>query len=189
MSCVSLRPPLACAVVQFQETLEAEQARFIHRSVPTAALGSVLTAALVVVIFRAVVSERLLYTWFCGFLVLATIRGFAWFRFRRVIFGPETSRSWLRQATISSLASGALWGTGALFLFPEGQLIYQYTFAVALIFIGVACLFSYGPHNPTFLAFFVPTIAPGVVGMAMQGGVIQNAFAIGLMMISFVLLL
>ncbi|MEJ1963357.1 MAG: hypothetical protein WDO56_18065 [Gammaproteobacteria bacterium] len=109
--------------------------------------------------------------------------------FARVEFDATTSRRWLRQATVSALLSGVLWGAGALFLYPEGQLVYQYTFAVALIFMAMACLFSYGPHYPTFLAFFLPSIVPGVIGMATQGGAPQNAFAIGLFVMSIVLLL
>jgi signal transduction histidine kinase/ActR/RegA family two-component response regulator len=174
--------------MQFQESLEAEQARFIHRSVPTAALGGLLVVILVVIVFRNVVDERLLQAWLGAFVVLTAVRAFGWYRFRHVTFGPATSRRWLREATLGSFAAGALWGVGALFLYPEGRIVYQYTFAVALFFMAMACLFSYGPHNRTFLAFFVPTLVPGIVGMAMQGGAEQQAFAIGLALISCVLL-
>jgi signal transduction histidine kinase/CheY-like chemotaxis protein len=174
--------------VQFQESLEAEQARFIHRTVPNAALGSLFVVSLVVIVFRAVVPERALYAWLGAFLLLTLLRVPGWLKFRGVQFGPGTSRRWLREASIASFASGALWGVGSLFLFPEGQLTYQYTFAVALIFMAVACLFSYGPHYPTFLAFFVPSILPGVIGMAAQGQTPQNAFAVGLCVMSVIVL-
>ena len=174
--------------VQFQESLEAEQARFVHRTVPNAAIGGLFVVSLVVIVFRAVVPERALYAWLGAFVLLTLLRVPGWLRFRRVQFGPGTSRRWLREASIASFASGALWGVGSLFLFPEGQLTYQYTFAVALIFMAVACLFSYGPHFPTFLAFFVPSILPGVIGMAAQGQTQQNAFAAGLCVIAIIVL-
>jgi signal transduction histidine kinase len=168
--------------------LEAEQARFIHRSVPTAAIGGLIVVCLIVIVFRTVVPERVLYAWLAAFVGLTALRGLGWARFRRTEFGPETSPRWLRLATIASFASGSLWGVGALFLFPEGQLVYQYTFAVALIFMAMACLFSYGPHYPTFLAFFVPSIVPGIIGMGVQGGTQQNAFTAGLVLMSFIVL-
>jgi signal transduction histidine kinase/ActR/RegA family two-component response regulator len=174
--------------VQFQQSLEAEQARFIHRSVPLAVIGGLLAVCLTVVVFRDVVPTRLLYWWLGAFLLLTVARVPGWIRFRGMQFGPETSRRWLREATVASLASGLLWGIGALFLYPEGQLLYQYTFVVTLIFMAVACLFSYGPHFPTFAAFFLPAIVPGIVGMAVQGGTPQNAVAVGLVMIAMVLL-
>ena len=174
--------------VQFQESLEAEQARYIHRTVPTAALGGLLVVVLVVIIFRSVVPERPLYVWLAGFVLLTAVRAPGWLRFRTIQFDAESSRRWLRQATIASFASGALWGLGALFLFPEGEVLYQIIFAIALIFMAVAAMFSYAPHFRTFLAFMVPSIVPGIVGLAMQGGSIQLAFAIGLSNLSVVVL-
>ena len=174
--------------MQFQQSLEAEQARFIHRSVPLAVLGGLLAVCLTVVVFRAVVEDRLLYSWLGAFLVLTVIRAPGWIRFRGVSFGPETSRRWLREAAIASLASGILWGVGAFFLYPEGHLAYQYTFAIALMFMAVACLFSYGPHYLTFLAFVIPSFVPGIIGMAVRGGAQQSAVAVGLFMIGLVVL-
>jgi signal transduction histidine kinase/ActR/RegA family two-component response regulator len=173
--------------VHFQDSLEVERARFIHRSVPTAAFGGLAVVALIVIIFYEVVPENLLFTWLGAYTVLTLVRMRGWFRFRRIELSAETSRRWLREATTYSLISGILWGLGSLFLYPEGQLVYQYTFAVALIFMAMACLFSYGPHMRTFLAFFVPSIVPGVIGMAVQGGSEQHAFTIGLCLMSIVL--
>jgi signal transduction histidine kinase len=174
--------------MQFQESLEAEQARYIHRNVPTAALGGVLVVVLVVLVFRSVVPERLLYIWLAGFVLLTLARLPGWLRFRNVQFDADSAGRWLKQATIASLASGVLWGLGALFLFPEGQVVYQIIFAIALIFMAVAAMFSYAPHYPTFLAFMVPSTVPGIVGLALQGGSIQIAFAIGLCNLSMVVL-
>ena len=174
--------------MQFHESLEAEQARYIHRSVPTAALGGLLIVVLVVIVFRRVVPLHLLYLWLSAFVVLTAARAPGWIKFRGVAFGPDTSRRWLRQASLASLASGALWGVGALFLFPEGEVIYQIVFAIALMFMAIAAMFSYAPHYSTFLAFMVPSTVPCIIGLALQGGEIQIAFAIGLCNISMVVL-
>jgi len=174
--------------VQFQDALEAEQARFIHRSVPTATVGGLIVVCIVVALFRAVVPSHWLIAWLAAFSVLTALRAVDWIRFRRVEFGPSTSRRWLRQATAGSLISGTLWGLGALFLYPAGELALQYTFAVALVFMAVACLFSYGPHYRTFLAFFLPSIIPGIIGMGVQGENPQNAFTAGLLLMSFIVL-
>jgi signal transduction histidine kinase len=181
-------PAGSVPAVQLKDALEAEQARFIHRSVPTAALGGLIVVFLVVIVFRAVVPQHFLYAWLVVFLVFTLLRLLDWYRFRRVEFDASTGRRWLRQASLGAFVSGVLWGGGALFLYPEGQLVFQYTFAVALIFMAVAALFSYGPHYRTFLAFYLPSIIPGIIGMGLQGGTPQNAFTIGLVLISVVLL-
>jgi signal transduction histidine kinase len=183
--------PLTASVqrVQFHDSLEAEQARFIHRSVPTAVFGGLTVVGLVVAVFHNVVPDALLRMWFGSFAVLAVVRMPSWLRFRTVKFGPGTSRQWLRRAVIGSLASGVLWGVGSLFMFPPGQLVYHYTFAVVLIFMSVAGMFSYGPHYPTFLAFFLPAIIPAGIGLAVQGGNEQRALAIGAGILSLIVLL
>lgn len=174
--------------MKFQQSLEAEQARFIHRSVPTAVFGGFLGVSLTVVVFRDVVASGLLYSWLAAFLLLTLLRAPGWLRFRGATFGPESSRRWLREASLASLCSGLLWGAGALFLFPAGELVYQYTFAVALVLMAVASLFSYAPHYVTFLAFLLPALIPGIVALAAQGGAQQAAVAAGLAMIGFVVL-
>ncbi len=75
--------------VQFPRSLEAEQARYIHRTVPTAALGGLLVVVLVVIIFRSVVPERPLYVWLAGFVLLTAVRAPGWLRFRTIQFDAE----------------------------------------------------------------------------------------------------
>jgi len=174
--------------VEFHDALEAEQARYIHRSVPTAALGGLVVVVLVVIVFRAVVNPHYLYAWLGGFVLLTVARAPAWLRYRGVAFGPATSQRWLRQAVVASLAAGMLWGLGALFLFPDGLVLYQIVFPVAVVFMAVAAMFSYAPHNPTFLAFMVPATVPSMLGLALEGGAVQIAFAIGLANLCMVVL-
>ena len=175
--------------MQFQDALGAEQARYIHRSVPTAALGGLLIVVLVVIVFRPVVEARYLYGWLAAFLILTVARAPAWLKYRKLLFSPgASSRRWLRHAVVGSFASGVLWGLGTLFLIPDGEPLYQLIFPVTVIFMSVAAMFSYAPHNPTFLAYMVPAMVPSIVGLAMQGGAVQIAFAIGLATLTIVVL-
>ena len=188
MGCSQRRPGVRVKPVEFQQSLEAEQARFIHRSVPTAVLGGLFAVTLTVIVFHDVVANRLLYSWCAAFALLTLGRAPGWLRFRAGTFGPESARRWLREAAIASLFSGLLWGAGALFLYPAGQLVYQYTFAVTLVLMAVASLFSYAPHFVTFLAFIIPSLIPGIVALAVQGSAPQVAVAMGLATIGLVVL-
>ncbi|MEJ0035400.1 MAG: histidine kinase dimerization/phospho-acceptor domain-containing protein [Gammaproteobacteria bacterium] len=174
--------------MQFHDALEAEQARYIHRSVPTAAFGGLVVVVLVVIVFRPVVEARYLYAWFGAFVLLILARAPAWLKYRGMKFSPATSRRWLRHAVVGSFASGVLWGLGSLFLIPEGQPLHQLIFPVAVLFMGVGAMFSYAPHNPTFLAYMVPATVPSMLGLALEGGIVQISFAIGLANIGMVVL-
>ena len=174
--------------VQLHDALGAEQARYVHRTVPTATLGGLLIVGLVVVVFWPVVPKLYLYLWLAGFGVLAVGRMIIWQQYRHRAFTAEIARSWLRHAIVGAALSGLLWGAGSLFLFPAGLFVYQLSFGVTLVMMAIAGMFTYGAHYPTFLAFVVPSLFPGIFGLGLQGGTPQIAFAVGLAIMSFVAL-
>lgn len=173
--------------VQFSHPIEAEQARYIHRTVPTAGLGSLVVVGLVCVVFRDVVSVRSLQVWAAAFVVLSALRMVVWWRYRHADF-RAVARKWLRHATLAAFVGGVLWGLGSLFLFPPGELVYQFTFMITLVMMAVAATFSYAPHYPTYFAYIIPSILPGIVGLEMQGARQQQAMGLGLLLMLGVVL-
>jgi signal transduction histidine kinase/CheY-like chemotaxis protein len=174
--------------MQLDQTLVCEQARYIHRTVPTAVGGGLIIVALIVVVFRAVVPDILLYAWFGGFAALAVVRMMRWANLRGRELNLAAAQRWLREATFWAALSGVLWGTGSLFLFPPGQILYQFTFLFALVMMSMAAMFSYAPSYRTFLAFTLPSLLPGVAGLAGQGGPQRIGVAVGVLVMTGVIL-
>jgi CheY-like chemotaxis protein len=174
--------------VHIAEALRVEQARYIHRTIPLVVVGALLTAALVGAVFHAVVPLAHLYVWLGASALLALLRLATWSRYRGRHFDITTSRSWLRHARVAALASGVLWGLGSLFLFPPGELLYQFTFLFTVVMMSVAAMFSYAPHYGVFLCFVVPSLFPAIAGIAATGGPKQIGFAVGVSMVSVVVL-
>lgn len=174
--------------MQLHETLVCEQARYLHRTVPAAVIGGLIIVGLIYAVFRAVVPETYLLWWFGALAVLAAIRMVRWRRFRPKDVTPDSARSWLREATWFALASGVLWGLGSLFLFPEGEILYQFTFLFALVMMSMAGMFTYAPHYPAFIAFCAPSMLPGIAGLAAQGGPQQVGFAVGVLVMCGIVL-
>src|SRR5688500_11990888 len=113
--------------MQIAEALRVEQARYIHRTVPLVVIGALLAAGLVGAVFHAVVRPTHLYVWLGASVLLALLRLITWSLYRARDFDAARSRKWLRHARVAALASGVLWGLGSLFLFPPGELLYQFT--------------------------------------------------------------
>jgi signal transduction histidine kinase/ActR/RegA family two-component response regulator len=155
--------------------------------VPTAALGSLIVVGLTDVVFHDVVSWGALAVWSCGFVVLTVVRLLVWWRYRGVDFTVR-GREWLRQAMQASLIGGVLWGLGSLFLFPPGQIEYQFTFMVTLVMMAVAAMFTYAPHYPTYLAYLLPSIIPGIIALELTGSRQQQAMGGGLLLMMGVVL-
>jgi two-component system, sensor histidine kinase len=174
--------------VQLHEALECEKARYLHRTVPPAVIGGLIVVGLIVAVFRAVVPPVYLYIWFAAFALMTTVRMISWSRYRKTAFDSVTAARWLREATGFAFVSGVAWGLGSLFLFPEGQLLYQYTFLFALVMMSMAGMFSYAPHYPAFLAFCLPSLPPGILALAIQGTPQQVGFAVGVLVMCGIIL-
>ena len=174
--------------MQLDETLVCEQARYIHRTVPTAVGGGLIIVALIVVVFRAVVPDTYLFAWFGGFAGLSVIRMMRWANVRSRQMRLAAAQRWLREATFWAALSGVLWGVGSLFLFPAGQILFQFTFLFALVMMSMAAMFSYAPYYRAFLAFTLPSLLPGMVGLAAQGGPQRIGVAVGVLVMSGVIL-
>ena len=173
--------------VQTHNSIAAEQARYIHRNGPTAALGNLVVVCLVIVVFHKVVSMQALYAWAAALAVLTVVRMTVWARYRGADFTLQW-QAWLRSSVTAALISGILWGFGSLFFFPPGQLVYQFTFMVTLVMMSVAAMFSYAPHYPTYFAFTIPSMVPGIIALELQAEPQQQAMGIGLLLMCFVVL-
>ena len=178
---------LACATVQLHDSLRTEQAQFIHRTVPTAVLGSLIVVGLTDVVFHDVVSWQALVSWTTPFVLLTAARMLVWRRFRGADFRVR-GREWLRHAMQTALIGGVLWGLGSLFLFPPGLIVYQFTFMVTLVMMSVAAMFTYAPHYPTYLAYLLPSIIPGIIALELTGQTQQQAMGAGLLLMMCVVM-
>ena len=173
--------------VELPASIEAEQARYIHRTVPTAALGSMLVVGLVWFVFHNVVPRDYLNAWVAAFAVLTLVRMIIWWRHREADFVVQ-GRAWLRHAVLAAFAGGVLWGLGSLFLFPPGLLVYQLTFMITLAMMATAAMFSYSPHYRTYFAYFAPSMIPGIIALELQGEAPQEGLGLGLLLLCCVVL-
>lgn len=153
-----------------------------------AVLGSLAAVGLTWFVFHGVVSTLALNSWVSAVAVLTALRLVDWWRFRRADFSLR-GRDWLRHATTASLIGGILWGLGSLFLFPPGQITYQFTFMIILVMMAIAAMFSYAPHYPTYIAYFVPSVIPGVVVLELTGSRPQEGMGLGMLLLMAVVLL
>src|SRR5262249_61374503 len=100
---------------------------------------------------RQVVPRDYLGAWVAAAVVLPAAGMWIWQRYRGRAFTLAVSRQWLRIAVSGAAISGLLWGAGALFLIPPGEIAYQLIFLWAVSMMAVASMFSYSAHVPTYM--------------------------------------
>jgi signal transduction histidine kinase len=168
--------------MEVNDAILAEQAKFIHRNQPPAVLGGTVVVLLVAFVFWNVVPQDYLVAWMTAVAALTAARMWVWHEYRSRAFTPAVSRDWLRVAVGGAALSGALWGTGSLFLIPPGEIAYQLMFLWAVSMMAVASMFSYSAHVPTYMAYFLPATLPTLAVLLLQGTAAHFSFVGGMVL-------
>src|SRR6266850_6486742 len=161
------------------EAIRIEQARLLHRNVPTAVIGGFVVVCMVVAIFFRVVPTGRLLAWMAASALLSAVRLIICRKYRNTIFDYAVARQWMRHVVLGAALSGGIWGIGAIFLTPAVHFEYQLLFVWAVVMMSVAAMFSWSAHYPTFLAFLIASTVPAFFILAMQNSPLQWAMAGG----------
>jgi len=165
--------------MDIRDAVIVEQAQSLHRNTPTASIGGFFICCVTAGIFWPVARPWIEF-WIAAALAVTIYRMVIWQGFRGRLAAPGVARRWLAHATSGAALSGALWAAGALFMFPPGQLTYQFVFVFGVMMMGVACMFSFSMHLPTFLAFFLTSAIPATLGLIAQGTLLHFEIATGI---------
>ncbi|MEC5384647.1 ATP-binding protein [Uliginosibacterium sp. H3] len=171
--------PQTGTVLVAEATL-VEQARLIHRNIPTATFFGFLVACLFALVFSRVTPILPLGIWLGCAAVLTTYRLLSWRQYQKQTFDAALARHWLRQALIGAGLSGSLWGLASFFLLPAGQFTYEMLFVYAVVMMAVASMFSYHASYPTFLAFVLPSLGLSIIGLFVRNADLEWAVATGI---------
>ena len=163
-----------------KDAIVVEQARFIHGNQPPAVIGGTGVVLIVAFVFWSIVPQTYLVAWVGAVAALSVFRMWLWRAYRARQFTLAVSRDWLRIAVAGAAASGVLWGVGALFLIPEGEIAYQLIFLWAVSMMAVAAMFSFSAHVPTYMAYFLPSTLPALVMLVLQGTTVHTGFVVGM---------
>jgi len=168
------------------EAIRVEQARLIHRNIPTAVIGGFIVASLTAAIFSTVTPARNVLFWLLAAALLSAYRMAGWFRFRNALTLHATAQRWLRETMIGAALSGILWGVGSFVIAPPNQVDFQLLFVWAVVMMSVAAMFSFSAYYPCFLAFLLPWIVPVMIDTAMNNTPLHWGIAVGVLMFALV---
>ena len=146
----------------------AEQVRLHYAQIPAMAIAPTLGGIFTVWVLWDAVNNLYLVIGICAVIALAIARLVVYRRYRRNETANLAGLRWRYIAVAASFASGCIWGSAAIFLFPAerpGYDVYLLVLLSLLPVIGATALASY---LPAFYAYFIPCFAPFVVSLALQ---------------------
>jgi signal transduction histidine kinase/CheY-like chemotaxis protein len=142
--------------------LHEQTIRFLYRQAPTAMLGALVGAGVLLYALHEVVSPTRLTIWFTALTVVTAVR-FAIVKAFQKSSGDECDCVlWERRFLVSFWALGAIWGSSGYFLYPE-TIAYQ---AIVFFFIigiigGVVAMYSV--HLTASVVYALLAITPIMV--------------------------
>ena len=158
------------------ERLAAERVRLLYTRASHGLTGSLLSALVLVGMLWGHVPSQNLILWLITLLAVSAERWWRALRYRRAAPSVADSAHWRHRFIAGTTVSGAVWGSTALFLFPE-SIVHQ-TFLVFVL--GGLVAGAAGAYSVTLSAaasFAIPTLAPFAVRAVLVGDPVHIAMA------------
>ncbi len=145
-----------------------ERVRTVLLQLPATVLVTAVNASLMTAVLIATEHDHRAYGWLAAVLLTAMLRLAAWWTYRREAPGLGRAGWWAKLSVCGALASGLLWGGGAVVLLPRAE-TYQlfWVFLIGGMCAGAAA--QHSAHLPTALAYIVPAALPLAVRFALEG--------------------
>jgi signal transduction histidine kinase/ActR/RegA family two-component response regulator len=148
-------------------------------------VATVINASILVFVLLDHVPHRRLATWFSMLMVVSLIRIILNKNFIKAgDFDREKNiQRWGQLLIVGLGASGILWGSTAIFLFPINSVAHQVFIAFVLAGMVAGAVGVFSPIMPVFLSFSIPALVPVILRFLSIGG--EMHIAMGAMVTLF----
>lgn len=165
------------------ELLQFEQVRLVYTYLPISQLVMVVNALVFAAVQSLVIEPGVLVGWFAAVGVVALFRIIGLASFRRAAPGPGEIGRWRAYAIAGAAASGLVWGSTALFLYPPTNVAHQVFVAFMAGGMVAGSVTTLTPVFPAFMVFALFTMLPCTIRMALGDDVVH--IAMGWLMLIF----
>ncbi|MGB6067443.1 MAG: sensor histidine kinase [Desulfomonilaceae bacterium] len=139
--------------------LRVAQIRQLYAQSRTGILWALVSVFIVAIVLRGEVAWARIAAWVLVYLLIQVYRYYLEHNFLK-LNAPERIVKWGRNFSFSTIASGLVWGSAAIIIFPTNSPVHQTFLAICLAGIASAATAIYSPlivcYMPTILAVLVP---------------------------------
>ncbi len=158
------------------DALQVEKTKLLYAGLPNALIINALLALILAGVQSAVIPLDKIFAWLAIFgsvllarMVLAT----AWRR--QGVDVAAHSPYWMSRFRISVIATGMAWGTGAVLLFPDGNVTHQVSLSFVLAGMSAGAITLLAVDRVSMLGFLVPTLLPLIACFGLEDSTVSLA--------------
>jgi hypothetical protein len=159
----------------------------LHKNARTALLANCILAGAVALVMRGAVETPILIAWLAILLPLNGARFLHIAASRAPGAVIDEGRPWARFFTFGAGLTGAVWGIGAVVMFPPEAIQLQVFLAFVLGGLAAGAVVYAASWLPSYFAFAVPMLAPLIFRFFLEPG--ELPLVMGSMLIPFVVFL
>lgn len=119
-------------------------------------------------VLAGAVNDRAMYIGYCCIVAMSVLRFVVYRRFRAATDAAREHPRWAVLAVVFSGASGLLWGSAAIVLYPPLDPAYQLYLVLLFALIPLVPIAALAVYLPTFYAYYLPCALPFLLQLAMQ---------------------
>lgn len=149
--------------------VRAEQMRTLVNGYPSNISVSMVLAILVVWLMWSKIGHGVLITWIVLLYAFHIQEFFRWLNYPRAIRSIEECQLWQRQFLLSDILGGMIWGSAGLFMFVQGDPLYQALILAVMMGLAagaVASNLAFPLSQQTYVAL---VILPILINILHQG--------------------
>jgi len=110
---------------KYDQRLLLEQVNHLYEQSHIASMGSITASIVTAIIFWPLVAHVNLVSWAASAVFITLIRHFFIIRYRRLKISAEDAPRWKKLFIRLIFISGMIWGSAAIFIFPETSFSHQ----------------------------------------------------------------
>ena len=172
-----------------QEQARAQRVASVYKHTWTLAISHPIAAALLAASFWEVASHGLLLLWLASLVLVSLARVPLYFAYLREADDLSRSGVWRRNFALMAALQGTLYGVAWFAFIPAGDPIYLPVVSMWVMGLSACAVVGYAADPKTLLAFFLPTVLPGIGFLLLEGTQQSHILAMALFVYGVVILL
>jgi PAS domain S-box-containing protein len=155
---------------------QKEQLKLLYKGLPAAIAGNAALAVILTYLHVSIIAAESLLIWLSGMIVVLLWRGFHLYQFHRAADVSLTAQ--LKRFRVSTIATGLIWASTPIWLFPTGDIAHQAILSFVLAGISAGAVTSLSMDRVSALGFMVIPLLTLAIAFVCEGGEISVAMAL-----------
>lgn len=161
-----------------ERLLRHEQVKLLYEAMPLTAIATVINALILVVIEWNVVEPVVSIVWCASILIVTFLRLRLSYAYRQQGPEPDQATPWETYFSIGTIVAGIIWGSTALFLFPENSISHQVFLAFVVGGMCAGAITSLTPLPLPIFSFLILSLSPLCLRFFMNGSAMAKAMGV-----------